>query len=148
VVVPKLHTSDAIDADSTCYYGIVRSSPLIVANRQSDAARTRDEPKVRVITRVAAVIPDLASAARGVSVGLPRRKWVVSRGRCQLNFVSLARYTARALAWASEAGVGCQRKRTSELILLYSAVSIPRRPDTAVRPCIPKVCRRLWPIAR
>jgi hypothetical protein len=62
------HDRDAIVADIYRCYGIVRSDPRIEANRQSDTARTRDSTQVRVITRVAAVIPDPASAARSLTV--------------------------------------------------------------------------------
>jgi hypothetical protein len=68
IVVPKLHAGDAVVADTTRCYGVVRSDPRIEANRQSDAAWTRDGTQVRVITRVAAVIPDPASAARSLTV--------------------------------------------------------------------------------
>ena len=68
VVVPKLHAGDAVVADMNRCYGVVRSDPRIEANRQSDAAWSRDGTQVRVITRVAAVIPDPASAARSLTV--------------------------------------------------------------------------------
>ena len=68
VVVPKLHAGNAIVADTSRCYGVVRSDPRIEANRQSDAAWSRDGTQVRVITRVAAVIPDPASAARSLTV--------------------------------------------------------------------------------
>jgi hypothetical protein len=68
VVVPKLHAGDAIVADTSRCYGIVRSDPRIEANSHSDAAWSRDGTQVRVITRVAAIIPDPASAARSLTV--------------------------------------------------------------------------------
>jgi hypothetical protein len=68
VVVPQLHAGDVIVADASRFYGVVRSDPRIEANRQSDAAWSRDGTQVRVITRVAAVIPDPASAGRSLTV--------------------------------------------------------------------------------
>lgn len=71
VIVPTLKPTDAIVADTARCYAVVRSDARIEVNGQSETAWSRDGTQVRVIARVAAVIPSLGGAARALTVITP-----------------------------------------------------------------------------
>jgi hypothetical protein len=67
-VVPKLKAADAIVADTTRAYGVVREDSRIEVNRFGDQAWTRDGVEVRVVARVNAAVPAPANTARSLTV--------------------------------------------------------------------------------
>jgi hypothetical protein len=68
VVVPSLADDDGIVADTSRCYGVVRQDFRAELNTQSDQAWSRDGAQLRVIARLAAVIPAPVSAARSITV--------------------------------------------------------------------------------
>ena len=68
VVVPSLHAGDAIVADASRCYGIVRSDFRIEVSRVSEQAWSRDGSELRIIGRIAAIVPVPAKSARALTV--------------------------------------------------------------------------------
>ncbi|SDO87050.1 phage major capsid protein, HK97 family [Pedococcus dokdonensis] len=68
VVVPSLAAGNGIVADTTRCYGVVRQDFRAELNAQSDQAWSRDGAQLRVIARLAAVVPAPVSAARSLTV--------------------------------------------------------------------------------
>ena len=65
---PELKPTDAIVADTSRAYGVVREDSRIEVNRFGEQAWTRDGVEVRVVARVNATIPAPADTARSLTV--------------------------------------------------------------------------------